>query len=268
MIKLIASDLDGTMLPDGTQELDPGYYTLIREMHEAGIHFAVASGRQYTAQLKLMGPVRDIVSFIAENGAFCLQNGIPFVEKHFDRELAERIILATRRFPDCGLAAGCNGFTYVEDRGQHLTDIIDEVLNTPLVVLDDMTKYEEAPFKVALWCPEDTAGHAAALRELFHKECRSVLKIITSGDHWIDFMYGGVNKGDALRVLMNRMGVSREETAAFGDQYNDVEMLKLAGTSFVVSTCAPGMEKYADHVTDPVLESMRQLLDENRRSAG
>ena len=46
MIKLIASDLDGTLLRNGAQEVDPKVYDLIRTLKEKGVHFAAASGRQ------------------------------------------------------------------------------------------------------------------------------------------------------------------------------------------------------------------------------
>ena len=48
MIKLIASDLDGTLLQDGTQELTPRAISLIHSLTQKGIHFVAASGRQYT----------------------------------------------------------------------------------------------------------------------------------------------------------------------------------------------------------------------------
>ena len=57
--------------------------------------------------------------------------------------------------------------------------------------------------------------------------------------------------------------IDPRECVAFGDQYNDMEMLQFAGTSYVVSTCAPGMETYATHVTDSVLESLKEILRES-----
>ena len=47
MIKLVASDVDGTLVPDGTFEINPEIYDVIKKLKEKGITFAAASGRQY-----------------------------------------------------------------------------------------------------------------------------------------------------------------------------------------------------------------------------
>ena len=59
MIKLIASDLDGTLLQNGAQELNPEIYDLILALKERGIHFAAASGRQYASERNLFKPIAD-----------------------------------------------------------------------------------------------------------------------------------------------------------------------------------------------------------------
>ena len=75
MIKLIASDLDGTLLQNGAQELDPLIFDQIRELKEMGIHFVAASGRQYPNLQRLFAPVQDEISYIAENGSLCIHDG-------------------------------------------------------------------------------------------------------------------------------------------------------------------------------------------------
>ena len=69
MIKLIVSDIDGTLVPDGTDQIDPEMFTLIKRMKEYGIKFAGASGRQYVSMRKLFAPVRDDIYYITDNGS-------------------------------------------------------------------------------------------------------------------------------------------------------------------------------------------------------
>lgn len=66
MIKLIASDLDGTLLQNGAQALTPRAIDLISRLCDAGIHFVSASGRQYDNQKRVFAPLKDRISFIAE----------------------------------------------------------------------------------------------------------------------------------------------------------------------------------------------------------
>ena len=77
MIKLIASDLDGTLLKNGAQELPPDIFPIIRELRQKGIRFVAASGRQYYNLRLLFKPVRDEIFYIAENGSLCICNDQP-----------------------------------------------------------------------------------------------------------------------------------------------------------------------------------------------
>lgn len=56
MIKLIASDLDGTLLQNDAQALTPRAIDLISKLCDAGIHFVSASGRQYDNQKRVLIP--------------------------------------------------------------------------------------------------------------------------------------------------------------------------------------------------------------------
>ena len=94
------------------------------------------------------------------------------------------------------------------------------------------------------------------LQELFGSE----IKVVTSGNIWIDFIAPGSNKGTALEHLLNVFQVKPEECVAFGDQYNDIEMLQLVGTSYAMSNAAPGISKYSTYVTDSVEDVLEDIL--------
>ena len=69
MIKLIASDLDGTLLYGRENSVSEEMFELIREMKDRGMIFAAASGRQYHNLKKLFAPVWEDMAFICENGS-------------------------------------------------------------------------------------------------------------------------------------------------------------------------------------------------------
>ena len=70
MIKLVASDVDGTLVPDGTFEINPEIYDVIKALKEKNITFVAASGRQYASLKKLFAPVADQILYIPDNGGF------------------------------------------------------------------------------------------------------------------------------------------------------------------------------------------------------
>ena len=68
MIKLIATDVDGTLVKDGTMQIDHEYMTVIKELVQKGIIFAVCSGRQFISERKLFAPVKDQLLYITDGG--------------------------------------------------------------------------------------------------------------------------------------------------------------------------------------------------------
>lgn len=75
MIQYIASDVDGTLLHGHATELNPELFDIIRQLKEHGIHFIAASGRQYKNLRRLFAPVKDDISYVAENGSMCVHDG-------------------------------------------------------------------------------------------------------------------------------------------------------------------------------------------------
>ena len=69
MIKLIASDIDGTLVPYGEHDLPQGLFPLIHRLKAAGVVFCPASGRQYHSLRQLFAPVAEDVCFLCDNGA-------------------------------------------------------------------------------------------------------------------------------------------------------------------------------------------------------
>ena len=86
MIKLVASDLDGTLLLNGAQQLPEEIFPLIRELKKLGILFVAASGRQYPNMRRLFDPVADEMAFICENGALAVRNEKVFYQDNFEPE--------------------------------------------------------------------------------------------------------------------------------------------------------------------------------------
>lgn len=103
MIRLVASDLDGTLLKNGAQVLPQEIFELIPALKERGIRFVAASGRQYANIRRLFSPLQDEISYIAENGSLCMHEGKMLASGQIDRDLANEIILDAREQPDCSL---------------------------------------------------------------------------------------------------------------------------------------------------------------------
>lgn len=90
MIKMIASDLDGTLLLNKAQSLPEEIFPLIRKLKEMGILFVAASGRQYPNMKRMFAPVASEIAYISENGALAVDQEEVLYQDSFDRKVALR----------------------------------------------------------------------------------------------------------------------------------------------------------------------------------
>lgn len=100
MFKLIASDMDGTLLDENGQ-VPPETYELILALHEHGVHFAASSGRRYDRLCEFFAPVRDKMDFVAANGAQVYADGKMVDREVYSHLAIRRLAQAVRTFPIC-----------------------------------------------------------------------------------------------------------------------------------------------------------------------
>lgn len=257
MIKLIASDVDGTLLKEESQNLNPNIYDIIRQLKEMDIHFIAASGRQYYNLRNIFAPVQDDISYIAENGSLCISDGKVISRGLIDRELGLRIFRAIKEYGNCHCLLSCESTCYVESTSTAFIDHVKNGLCYNTCVVDDLSQIQEPFLKIAVCDYNGTDDIWTYCRDLFSDE----IKVVTSGYTWIDFIAPNANKGSALAELARHFNVKPEECMTFGDQYNDAEMLQFAGISYAMNTGAPGISNFATYTTDSVEKVLYGLLD-------
>lgn len=257
MIKLIASDLDGTLLKNGAQKLNPVVFDLIRGLKEHGILFVSASGRQYANQLRLFDPVKDDIAYIAENGSLSVYRDKILSKSILSYDLGVRIIEAIRSYPGCDCIVSGERVCYTDSKNPAFMDHMVNVVGNDMQYVNDLTRDIDEPFLKVSAC--DFNG-AADCQKYFQGLFSPEIKVTTSGNIWADFIIPGADKGTALSSLLEQLKIEPEDCMAFGDQYNDLDMLKLVGTSYAVSTAAPGLGAYCTHVTDSVEDTIAEIL--------
>ena len=107
-------------------------------------------------------------------------------------------------------------------------------------------------------------GIEAATRDIY-EEFRDQAKMACAGDMWMDCMARDVNKGRAVRTIQESLGIKMEETMAFGDQLNDIEMLNQAYYSCAVANAREEVRRAArfqadSNVRGGVLKILKGLL--------
>ena len=111
-------------------------------------------------------------------------------------------------------------------------------------LLEQIEQEEISYFKLAF-----TDGDTSKLVKLRSQLGKKQINSSYSDKYWLEVMAEGVNKGAALNFLTKYLGVDLSEVLAFGDQENDLEMLKLSGKSIAMENAAPAVQKVADTLT-------------------
>lgn len=228
MIRLIASDMDGTLLDD-KKRLPPDFGDVMERLMERNIVFAVASGRTYCAVDHLFPEeYRSRMCFICDNGACTLINGRAVNVSGIDREIFDELLDECERIGGLTpIVCSESGVFHQRSDEKFFNDV--GVFYKDHSVVDDLRSVEGRVYKLAI-CDEGGAlTHGkAALDARFGGR----LNVLVSGAVWMDVMAAGVSKGAALKTLQDILGVSRAETMAFGDYFNDADMLMAADWSF------------------------------------
>lgn len=261
MIKLIASDIDGTLVKDGEHELNPEFFDVILKLREKGIQFAAASGRQWASIETIFEPIKEKVFYLADNGAYVGCHGRNLFLNTIERETALEMVEAIRQTPGLEVLIGGPDVVYVDSHNQEYISLLRDGYRFRTVEVEDVAKVEDQIIKVSAY---KTSGIQAATKDLTVR-FEDRLKIMISGDMWLDCMAPGVCKGQAIQVLQENLGIRPEETMAFGDQLNDIEMLENAYYSFAVGNAREEAKRAARFQADSnvnygVLKVLKLLL--------
>lgn len=246
MIKLIVSDVDGTLVPEGTNQLNPQIFPLIRRLKKQGIYFAVASGRHKCSIEKLFAPVREDVIYITSNGAYMGTYNKKLSVSSIRANIYSRLFRDFRMLKHYPFLAESIHTAFTDCPDPEFTRLLREDYDYNMLQLEAMEDFTDDIIKLTLYHPEDVRNISPELLKQWAKFCKCSI----SGTHWIDFMAPDTNKGTALAHLQAMLGITIQETLAFGDQINDIEMLKQAYFSYAMGNACGDVKNAARFTCD------------------
>jgi len=253
-IRLIAADMDGTLLDDAG-ELHDHFWPLIDELHRRGVLFCPASGRQYYNLLARFADIADEVVFIAENGTYVVHQGRELSSDCLTLEDARRLIVAIRDTVSGGVDAGIvlcgKQSAYIERTDQRFLDEVERYYVRLQQVSDLLAVHDDDILKVSIFDFGSAEQTSAPPLAGFHE----TQLVTVSGAHWIDVTSLTANKGAAVRALQRAYGISSAQTMVFGDFLNDLEMMGTADWSFAMSNAHPLLKQRARYLAPSNLDN-------------
>lgn len=240
LIRLIASDIDGTLLPYGQNELPASLFKTISRLLGEGIMFCAASGRQYHSLRKLFAPIADEICFLCENGAAVFGPGseesAPLLsETAFSRKDAMDVISDILSFPGCSPLISSPGMSYLCSPDAGYYNLMADQKSYLITCIDDPEEIEDDIVKISAYCPVDLSEAESKLAPLW----RDRFNVAVAGREWLDFTIA--DKGNGLRELCRALQIDRTHVASVGDNWNDLPMLEYSGEPWIMSDSDPAL---------------------------
>ena len=255
MIRLIASDIDGTLLPYGETVIPEEVFEEIHRLERKGVLFCPASGRQYTSIRRLFAPVADKLPFLCENGAVVFGPGSPgpvLGKTVMDRDRAVALCRDIVDTPGLEVLISGENTSYLCPKGGEILPLMRSKGNN-IVLLSRPEDVPEDIVKIAAFNPQGTAAAERALLPRWGQ----VFHAAVAGEEWLDFTLA--DKGSGLAQLCAALGVGLDEVMAFGDNFNDESMLSIAGRPWIMEGAAPALrERFPNHCAN-VADVLRTL---------
>lgn len=245
MIRLLATDMDGTLL-NSKKEFDDEFFGVLQKVLEKEIYFVIASGNQFYHLYNQFLPYSNSLYFISENGSFITKGKKELYSFVMDNQDVQIIYNILKKYPEIMPVIGGKEKSYIPQQYFSLKEEIERHYDE-YVFIDDIYEIKDSILKFSIHDPQH---HVENYVELIKEELPTHLKIMTSGNEWMDIQHETINKGFGIHFLMNTLRLSKEECAAFGDQMNDYELFQNVHYSYAMKNAIQPLKDIAYRVID------------------
>ncbi|MCZ8518360.1 MULTISPECIES: HAD family hydrolase [Paenibacillus] len=267
MIKLIVSDLDGTMLLHEERKARQEDLDALKEAAASGLVIAFASGRMHPEIQAVMELFGLRTHSISQNGAYVHTSDGRLVQSSaFDTALVRELAEA---------AAGTSLLTvlaapesYVVKEWSEAAEALKPRLMAPLVAMPEL---HEKLGRELVCGKLSYMGELAELKELQGRllaRYGDMIDAYISDVDCLDVMPRTTSKGTGLQALLAELGLKPEEAVCFGDSFNDLPMFAATPHSFAMGSAHPDVQAKAVRTVPFVADALQWVKTYNASAAG
>lgn len=236
MIRMILTDLDYTLLKqDGS--VSEKTLQILTACRTKEIRFAIATARYWIGAeryIDLLNPDFEITT----DGTLVHSHGQCIYSCAFSVSETNAIISGiAEAVPGAEITAACGKTVYWNSRQISESEKLHKA-----VYCDYSSPLDVQANKIVAELPDESVAREIAARTNSKLQCYR-------GEKWYAFMPAASGKTAAIRALAEISGISPEDTVAFGDDLNDIEMLRFCGTGIAVANAIPELQEEADEIT-------------------
>lgn len=255
MIKLLAIDMDGTLLNE-EKHIDTPQKEAVQKTIEAGIKVVLCTGRPLFGVLPVYGELElekyNLDEYVILNNGCSLRKTTNW-ELLDNKEITKEDVIyldKLRKGYNLDLTvSNDNDYFVVGDKANKYTIEDGKLVYVDIkpISLEEATSGKHTFFKSMYLGEEEEI-------QRFKNDNENLLKdkydAVLSQIHIFEMLPFGTNKAAALKELAEKLGIEREEIMTIGDGNNDVEMLEFAGIGVAMGNGTESAKKAANYVTD------------------
>ena len=232
MIKMVVSDVDGTLLQKGEKTVSNELMEVIEKLKSKNIIFAVASGRHLSELKDIFHNSKDIYYICSDGG--CIEfDGEVIYHKDIDNYIIDNL-----KYREDYIFQ-CSKYTYYNGKDIRLLNILKNKYKDNLRLTDKISNV----VKIIKY----GAGYS---------ETPPCTYEIYKDSSWCEWIKNGTSKGSALSFLQSILGVKVKETLAIGDNFNDLSMMRYAGEKMCMESSPPQVKLMCGRVCYNIKEEL------------
>lgn len=251
MIKLIAIDLDGTLL-NNNMEISEENKKAILEAKSKGVKVVICTGRPYVFTKMYIHLLQlDTPTIMFNGGVIKYQD---FNKETFLRKdqvfqtvslLHQKSVSYMLYTEDTVYYIPSKRVTYLKKMSLHVPEDIRAKF---VEITDYQSLVQEHDFHKVLIVEQDEEKYPILYDYL--KETLKDCDIVQSSSFYIEVLPKGISKGNALQMVSDYYGIQAEDIMAIGDQENDRSMVQFAGIGVAMENANQSLKEVADYITD------------------
>ena len=249
MKKAIFFDIDGTLLDyfGGITDMTPIVKDSIRSLQKEGHHVFISTGRPYAFLSKSILDF-GFDGYILANGAHVIINNETIHSEHIDKEFINDLINEIDKLNIQYILEG-EYYSYMDKKFKKFYDFYDTVGVSKELIKGEFSLDEVKAFKIEMMCPNDEIADLCLKIVQINEEYDYVNSIALKSFE----LYSKKNtKATGILKALEYLNVDIENSYAFGDGKNDIEMLSTVGCGIAMGNADDEVKKYANKVTETV----------------
>jgi hypothetical protein len=248
MIKMIATDIDGTILKWGL-EFSPRMKECVEKLKKSGIKIVLVTGRMHCATLpvaKELGLDTPIISY--QGGLIKDYNNNTLYQKNLNANYAKEII-AWARENNVHINLYINDKLYVEQDNDIVKAYTDgKFIDYTVCSFDDLIiENVNKILAIDMSNPEKVTGWVELLSKKYPE-----LYIVKSTPYFCEIGSSEAKKSLGVDFLCKLWGFNKDEVLTIGDQNNDIDLVKAGGIGVAMGNATDELKACADYITDTV----------------